>query len=124
MEKYLDTNILIRIITNDHPELAEKAIQEIGEGKVIVPDYILSETIYTLTSFYGYSRSEISRLIDFFNNEIFLLNNKEIFLRALERFGDSNIEFVDCWLLEESLAKSKKLVTFDKKLKKLLNNYG
>ena len=33
MIRYIDTNILIRIMTNDVPELAQTAIQEIKNSK-------------------------------------------------------------------------------------------
>jgi predicted nucleic acid-binding protein len=67
----LDTSIVVRYLTGDPPELAEKAAQIIdGEEGLQVTDVVLAETAYVLTSVYGISRSVVvDHLIAFLQKE-------------------------------------------------------
>ena len=60
MSSLLDTSMVVRYLTGDSPELAEKAAQIIdGEEHLQVTDVVLAETAYVLTSVYGISRSVV-----------------------------------------------------------------
>lgn len=60
MSGFLDTSIVVRYLTGDPPELAEKAAKIIdGEELLQVTDGVLAETAYVLTSVYGISRSVV-----------------------------------------------------------------
>jgi predicted nucleic acid-binding protein len=67
----LDTSIVVRYLTGDPPELAEKAAQIIdGEEGLQVTDVVLAETAYVLISVYGISRSVVvDHLIAFLQKE-------------------------------------------------------
>jgi predicted nucleic acid-binding protein len=61
----VDANIIIRLLTDDPPDMAEKAtalFERIARGdeRVLVEDVIVAETIWTLTSFYKKTRSDIA----------------------------------------------------------------
>lgn len=67
---FLDTNIIIRLLTQDDPEkfAACKALFERierGETTVFLPDVIVGECIFVLTSTRGYnlSRQEVAELL-------------------------------------------------------------
>lgn len=60
MSGFLDTSIVVRYLTGDPPELAEKAAQIIDrEEHLHVTDVVLAETAYVLTSVYGVARSVV-----------------------------------------------------------------
>ena len=71
MSGFLDTSIVVRYLTGDPPQLAEKAAQIIdGDEHLQVTDVVLAETAYVLTSVYGVSRSVVvDHLIAFLQKE-------------------------------------------------------
>ncbi len=71
MSGFLDTSIVVRYLTGDPPDLAEKAAQIIdGEERLQVTDVVLAETAYVLTSVYGIPRSVVvDHLIAFLQKE-------------------------------------------------------
>ncbi len=71
MSGFLDTSIVVRYLTGDPPDLAEKAAQIIdGEERLQVTEVVLAETAYVLTSVYGIPRSVVvDHLIAFLQKE-------------------------------------------------------
>ena len=71
MSGFLDTSVIVRYLTGDPPELAEKAAHIIdGEEHLQVTDVVLAETAYVLASVYGISRSVVvDHLIAFLQKE-------------------------------------------------------
>jgi len=67
----LDTSIVVRYLTGDPPELAEKAARVIdGEENLQVPDVVIAETAYVLTSVYRVPRSVVvDHLVAFLQKE-------------------------------------------------------
>lgn len=67
----LDTSMVVRYLTGDPPELAEKAARVIdGEEDLQVTDVVIAETAYVLTSVYGISRSVVvDHLVAFLQKE-------------------------------------------------------
>jgi len=62
----LDTNVILRFLLGDAPELYEKAyrvFQRVEEGKleVLLSDVILSECVWVLEKFYGIPREQIAK---------------------------------------------------------------
>jgi len=60
----LDTNILIRYLTQDDPEQSKKATREIEKrlnagDEFFIADIVLCELVWVLESAYGYDRQEI-----------------------------------------------------------------
>lgn len=58
---FVDTNVLVRHLTGDPPEMAARATAYLaGEQELLVADLIIAETIYVLESFYEAPRPEIA----------------------------------------------------------------
>lgn len=71
MSGFLDTNVVLRYITGDPPELAEQAasIME-GDNNLQVTDVVLAETAYVLMSVYQVPRDiVVDHLIDLLRRE-------------------------------------------------------
>lgn len=64
MSAFVDTNILIRHLTGDPPEMAERATRFLGkERDLLLVDLVVAETIYVLESFYEAPRQQIDESI-------------------------------------------------------------
>jgi predicted nucleic acid-binding protein len=60
MSGILDTSMLVRYLTGDPPDLAERAAQVIDRGEnLLVNDIVIAETAYVLTSVYKIPREAV-----------------------------------------------------------------
>lgn len=120
----IDTNVIIRFLTQDDDVLATKAENLFKSSKpksLIIPDVVFAETIYVLLSVYGLSKGEVVNnmrlIIDF---EVFKLSTNLLSL-SLEIFNDNNLSFIDSYILALSkLRKNNTVYSFDEKLIKHL----
>lgn len=120
--KYIDTNVLVRVITGDDKALAEKAIAQIQSGaqnEFSILDAVLVELCFVL-EFHGYkmSRLDIATAIET------LLAIPQIFVtdathRALRLYKEhSKLDYTDCLLFV--VGGKNGIVTFDDDLRKIL----
>jgi len=115
MSSFLDTSMVIRYLTGDVPELAEKAARIIdGEEQLYVTDVVLVETAYVLTSVYGVSRNVVvDHLIAFVQKEnIFTFAlDKGIVLQAFLLCRPSGrISFADALIWAAARSSGSKVV--------------
>lgn len=115
----LDTNILIRYLTNDTPKQAEAIrtlFQKAKEKSLMIPDIVLVEVVYVLLSHYELGKEEIIQKITILLTfEKFNLNSK-LFQKTIELYTNHSISFVDAYLIALSVFEEATLYTFDKKL--------
>jgi|SRR5579863_3681428 len=117
----LDTNILVRYLTEDDP------VQVIDAGRVMdsfSPDspgfislIVLAELVWVLESFYRFTRKEIEQVLEtLLRSEELVLERAEIVSQALRMFRGSRADFADC-LIERCghAADCKYTLTFDGK---------
>jgi predicted nucleic acid-binding protein len=58
---FVDTNILIRHLTGDPPDVAARATRYLaGADELLLPDLILAEVAYVLESFYETPREQVA----------------------------------------------------------------
>lgn len=121
MIKYVDTNILIRIITNDVPELARAAItltKQGSRGELIILDVVLVELFFILEANrqYRYTRKQSKLAFE----SILDTAQFKITERAKEAFElfakNPKLDFTDCLLLVHAGQRTKNLLSFDKDL--------
>lgn len=119
----LDTNYIIRFLTNDDPvkaQISKKLI--LSEEILFIPDVVFPEIEYVLKSkLYEVSRDGITKAYSF------LLSRKNIRMsntakKAIELFENSNFDMADCLIAAEAILKNSVLASFDQKLLKLLKN--
>jgi predicted nucleic acid-binding protein len=61
---FVDTNILIRHLTGDPPQMAARATAFLGaEDNLYLTDLVVAETIYVLESFYEVPRARVAEAI-------------------------------------------------------------
>lgn len=115
----VDTNILLRFLTGEPPELAERAralIAQADAGKleIEVPALVVAETIYTLESFYEMPKKDVCEKL------ALLLRSKgisplepDIVFDALERYRSTPVHFSDAFLAAVAADRKQPVYSFD-----------
>jgi len=123
----LDTNILVRYITQDDPSQSKRAVRilesktPVERPKFFVNLIIMVEVLWVLQRTYRFKRAEqievIERLI---SNPQIHLESPRIARRALHFFQDHSADFSDCLLAAINESEGcETTYTFDKKAAKL-----
>jgi predicted nucleic-acid-binding protein len=127
---FVDTNVIIRYITQDEPVMAEAAKQlfeqvELGTVTIITCEAVITEVVYILSSkaLYHVSRDEIRKhLRNFLRMKGVKLAHKSVYLRALDTYATTNLDFVDALGIEHTRhAKLTLLWTFDEGMHKVVS---
>ncbi len=118
MLKLIDANIILRYLLNDHPLMSEKAKDVINEGAFTLNE-VICEVVYVLKGVYTIKRDIIANVLKEFINEI-AIEHKQVILEALTIFSETSFDFVDCILIARNRVLGDAIVSFDKKLCKML----
>lgn len=122
----VDANIIIRFLLHDHPKLSKAAKTifqkaEKGVHKIYLDEVILAEVIWTLSSFYKIKKNDLVDRLQKLVSQDWLVNpKKKLLLATLELYLSSNLDYIDCWVLNVSKSLGINLETFDRNLKKLV----
>ena len=105
MISLIDTNVLIRFLTNDRSSKHKKLYSffnalEKGSFKVELKLIVLFQTAFVLKSYYQVPKENISTsLIALLKFKGIQIKDKNIVMRTLELWHANNIEIVDCYLI-------------------------
>lgn len=122
----LDTNVLVRYITQDDPLQAAAATRVIEALTVEEPGYltggVLVETYWVLRTTYGFSREDVvSALGAVVAADEFVVENETIVRNALILAGSTGADFADAVIVASCRhAGCADVVTFDKNAAKSL----
>lgn len=122
---WLDANVLLRFLTGDPPELAERAaglLERAQRGEVLlrVHTVVVAETVWVLDSFYDYSKEDISRaLIPLLEQPALRVEGARTVVRALETMAAKNVDFADALLAETARSRGEGVASFDRDFRKL-----
>jgi predicted nucleic-acid-binding protein len=115
----VDTNVLLRFLMGDdevQSPAAEAFMARVqsGERVVEIGAVVLTETVWTLKSFFKVPRDEVARRL----GELMALKGvrsprKPELLDALVRYGASRADFVDCLLAAQATERGTQVITFD-----------
>jgi len=120
----LDANILLRFLTNDHPvhsAATKKLFADAGSGKISlrIPFIAITETIFTLQSYYEIDRADIGReLLKLLTAPGVTTTCSHWVLEAVEDYQNRNISFGDACLAAEAKADQTAVASFDRGLDK------
>lgn len=114
----LDTNLIIRFLTNDDKKKVLRVEKLLGDktNENILLDTIVAEIIWVLSSYYALTKEDISEKIralihvDTVECNAFLLN------RSLTIWSENNISYIDAYLATVAELGHMTLYTYDKKL--------
>jgi predicted nucleic acid-binding protein len=100
---FLDTNILLRYLTRDDEQKAQRALDllirvERGEEKIITSSLVIFETVFTLQRFYKVPRQRIKELIlSIISLRGLHLPGKSVYYHAFDLYVTNNISFADAY---------------------------
>jgi predicted nucleic acid-binding protein len=116
---FVDTNILIRHLTGDPPEMAARATAYLeAETELLLTDVVAAETVYVLESFYEAPRDQVAeavRSLVAFDSVVCV--DPALLLRAAEVYETDRIDFAEAYLVAcaESTGVAK-IASFDRSL--------
>ncbi len=116
--KLIDANVILRYLLNDHEEMSTTAREAIELGACTTVE-VLAEVVYVLKGVYKAERSEIAEWLSAFLDEI-VMENKQAIYYALRVYGETSLDFVDCVLIGYNRILGREILSFDKKLNRLL----
>jgi predicted nucleic-acid-binding protein len=116
---FLDTNVVIRHLTGDPPDMAKRATAFLREtSELFLADLVVAETIYVLESFYQVEREQIaitiSSLLAFDSISVV---DSDVLLRAVEVYEIDRLDFAEAYLV--ACAESTdigRVVSFDRSI--------
>jgi predicted nucleic acid-binding protein len=101
----VDANIVLRVLTEDPPELAERATALLNEAAargvaLVLAPLTVAEIVYVLKKYYGWPQREIAdRLLELVESEIFEIGERSAIARALTWYGArAGLGFADAYL--------------------------
>ena len=120
--KLLDTNFILRFLLKDNLQqfqVAKKILNDPAES-LYITDMVAAEIVWVLTSFYKFSRDQITEKLFLLLNLPSIQSNKSVLIRSLYLYRNFNISFIDAYLA--AYAEEEKLegiYSFDKGLDKI-----
>ena len=101
MTAFVDTNVLIRHLTGDPPDLAARATAFLADADdLLLPDLIVAEVVYVLESFYEVPVDEVARIMrSVIAFPAIRTLDPPLLLRSLEVYETHRIEFAEAYLV-------------------------
>lgn len=119
----IDTNVIVRYLTDDHPEQAPRARAVIDGAPVFVPVTVVLETEWVLRSAYDYSPTEVIHALRAFGGlPTVSIEDADAVAAALD-LATLGMDFADALHLGRS-AHCDAFVTFDRRLIKTAADAG
>jgi predicted nucleic-acid-binding protein len=124
---FIDTNIFLRMIVKDDKQSAKDCallFDKIKRGKIsaTISILILAEIQWTLKSFYGLEKKQITTILKSISEMKYLkTRDKHDAAVALELYEKYNVKFIDALIVSYSEILNKKMtvISFDKDFDKL-----
>jgi predicted nucleic-acid-binding protein len=120
----LDTNVLVRYLTQDDPGQSREAADEIEKGLAaghmfFIADILLCELVWVLEAAYGYERREIVPVLEnILRTRQFQFENKDLLWKSLADYRAKKGDFADHVIGQAShKAGCRETLTFDSGLK-------
>jgi predicted nucleic-acid-binding protein len=121
----IDTNVLIRFLTNDDPAQSRRArrlvAHAVASGETVyISDIVLCETVWVLDRRYGLGRPLLAHVLrSLIGASNVAFSSADHVRAALDAFEDGRGDFSDYLICEQTAAAGSRAVfTFDKNLLK------
>ena len=101
MSAFVDTNILVRHLTADPPQMAERATAFLADASdLYLADLIVAETIYVLESFYEAPREQVAMSMrSLISMRSVVTVDPALLLRAIEVYEVDRLDFAEAYLV-------------------------
>jgi predicted nucleic-acid-binding protein len=119
----IDTNLIVRYLTGDHPEQAARARVLVDGQAVFVTVTVMLEVEWVLRSAYGYRPANVSKALRAFGGlPTVTVEDAEVVAEALDH-AEQGMDFADALHLGKS-ANCEGFATFDRKFVKAAHAAG
>lgn len=117
----LDTNLIIRFLVNDDLQKAARVKKVLQESKTanILPDLVVAEIIWVLSSYYELDKDSIISKIRALIHVKTIDCNKTLLDLSLANWEKYNISFVDAYLISLAKLKGLNIYSYDLKFDKV-----
>jgi predicted nucleic acid-binding protein len=101
--KFVDTNVFLRYLTNDDPSKYERCRQMFkraleGEITISTSGMVIAELIWTLLSYYKVPKAEVIEKVSvILGTENLFIPDKDVLVDALVFYARKNIDFIDAY---------------------------
>ena len=101
MTAFVDTNILVRHLTGDPPEMAARATAYLRcESGLLLTDLVVAETVYVLESFYEATRDQVAHSMrSLLSFDTVICVDSALLLRAIEVYETDRVDFAEAYLV-------------------------
>lgn len=101
MRAFIDTNVIVRHLTADPPEMAARATAFLaGASQLYLADLIVAETIYVLESFYEAPRDQVAAAMrSLLSMGSVVTVDPAMLLRAIEVYEVDRLDFAESYLV-------------------------
>ena len=98
---FVDTNVLVRHLTGDPPNMARRATAFLGDtSDLLLSELIVAETVYVLESYYEAPRDQIAESIrSLLAFESIATVSPDVILRAVEIYEIDRLDFAEAYLV-------------------------
>jgi predicted nucleic-acid-binding protein len=123
-QRLIDTNLIVRFLVQDHEKHARAAMKlfeacDRGELTLVVLPVVLAECVFMLESFYKHGRADIAKVLGgLVGSPGVTVEESELHLDALQRYGNSKAHFVDCVIAARAVTSGLSVASFDQDFKK------
>lgn len=116
MTVLLDTNVVIRHLTGDPPEMAKRATRFLAsKAELVLADVILAECVYVLESVYRIDRVGVAQLMRAALMLPTVSADVELLFRALEIYEVDRLDFAEAYLVAAAeFTGVESIASFDK----------
>jgi predicted nucleic acid-binding protein len=116
---FIDTNVIVRHLTGDPPDLAARATAFLGaEQELLLTDLVAAETVYVLESFYETPREQVAeavRSLIAFGSIICV--DQALLMRAIEVYETDRLDFAEAYLVACAEGTGvRKVASFDRSI--------
>lgn len=109
----VDTNVIIRLLVDDHPAEGKRARRLFEVNRVLVPESVLLESEWVLRAVYGFSRDEIARALrSLLALPCVVVDDRMLVMQVLDWF-DEGFDFADA--LHYARSADVEMKTFDRR---------
>lgn len=119
MTAFIDTNVLIRHLTGDPPDLADRATSYLASAdELFLADLIAAETVYVLESYYELSVEEVAHVMrSIIAFPPIRILDPELLLRSLEVYETFRLDFAEAYLVASAESSGiKNIASFDRSI--------
>lgn len=119
---FADTNLFLRLLTNDIPEKVEVLIKlfkraEQGELQFVTNSMVVAEIVWTLESYYELPKEDIQeKILATLNTPGLEIADGDLVLQAILWYTEKNVDFIDAynsaWMIQRGIRTA---CTFDQK---------